>query len=189
MADDPLADRRRAHEEDYFQKKDRELIEKMREQARAEQQKRALGEVVGVTDPEVIHELADLGFTPETVKLLPLIPVLEMAWAEGGVTAAERRMVTEVARARGIDAGSAADRQLTEWLDRRPPETVFRRTTRLINALVSSGNRADLTPDDLLKYCEAIADASGGILGIGRVSADERATLARIAEELKARKK
>lgn len=189
MADDPLADRRRAHEEDYFQKKDRELIEKMRAQARAEQQRRELGEAVGVSDPAVIHELAELGFTPETVRLLPLIPVLEMAWAEGGVTAAERQMVIELARARGIEPGSAADGQLAEWLDRRPPETVFRRTTRLITALLSSGGRVDLTPDDLLKYCEAIADASGGIFGIGRVSADERATLARIAEELKERKK
>jgi hypothetical protein len=97
MADDPLP-RRRAHEEDYFQKKDRELIEKIRQQAKAQQQLRELGERVGVTDPEMSRELAELGFTLETVKLLPLIPVLEMAWAEGGVTPAERKMVVDVAR-------------------------------------------------------------------------------------------
>jgi hypothetical protein len=188
MADDPLADRRRAHEEDYFQKKDRELIEKMRQKARAEQERRELGAQVGVTDQEVIDELAELGFTPETVRLLPLIPVLEMAWAEGGVTPAERKMVTEVARARGIESGTAADRQLAEWLDRRPSQDVFRRATRLINALVSTGGRVALSPDDLLKYCEAIAEASGGILGIGRVSSEERTTLARIAEEIRGRK-
>jgi hypothetical protein len=189
MADDPLSGRRRTQEDDYFQRKDRELIEKLRRQAEAEQQLRELGERIGITDPEVSRELAELGFTPETVRLLPLIPVLETAWAEGGVTAQERKMLVDLARARGIEEGGAADRQLTAWLDRRPDESVFRRAGRLISALFASGGRFDLTPDDLLKYCEAIADASGGLFGIRRVSSEERATLARIAEEIRSRHK
>ena len=189
MAEDPLAGRRRTSEEEYFQRKDRELVERMRQRAQAELQLRELGERVGVTDPEVIHELAELGFTTETVKLLPLIPVLEIAWAEGGVTPPERKMVIDVARARGIEEDSAADHQLLEWLDRRPEESVFRRAGRLINALFASDARVNLTPDELLKYCEAIADASGGLFGIRRVSADERATLERIANEIKTRQK
>jgi hypothetical protein len=189
MADDPLSGRKRANEEDYFQKKDRELIEKLRKQAEAQQQLRELGERVGITDPEISRELAELGFTPETVKLVPLVPVLEMAWAEGGVTPEERKMVVEVARSRGIDEGSAADRQLAEWLDRRPDESVFRRAGRLIGALFASGPRFDITPDDIIKYSEAIADASGGLFGIRRVSSEERATLGRIANEIKSRQK
>ena len=187
MAEDFLSSRKRGLEEEYFQRKDRELVEKMRQRAQAEQRLRELGESMGVTDPEVIHELAELGFTPETVKLLPLIPVLEMAWAGGGVTPPERKMVIDVARARGIEEKSAADHQLLEWLDRRPEESVFRRAGRLIDALFASGVPFDLTPDDLLKYCEAIADASGGLFGIRRVSADERATLERIANEIKSK--
>jgi hypothetical protein len=186
---DPISDRRRTHEEDYFQKKDRELIEKMRRQAKAEEELRVLGERVGVTDPELIHELAEMGFTPETVKLLPLVPVIEMAWAEGGVTAAERKMVIEVARARGIEEGSPADHQLTQWLDRQPEQSVYDRARRLTGALFASGGRFEITPDDVLKYCEAIAEASGGIFGIGRVSSEERATLARISDEIKKRQK
>ena len=186
---DPTSDRRRTHEEDYFQKKDRELIEKMRRQAKAEEELRVLGERVGVTDPELIHELAEMGFTPDTVKLLPLVPVIEMAWAEGGVTAAERKMVIEVARARGIEDGSPADHQLAQWLDRQPEQSVYERARRLIGALFASGGRFEITPDDVLKYCEAIAEASGGIFGIGRVSSEERATLARISDEIKKRQK
>lgn len=187
MADDFL--RPRAHEDAYFHKKDRELIERIRQQAKAQQELRELGERVGVTDPEVSRELAELGFTLETVKLLPLIPIVEMAWAEGGVTPAERKMVVDVARARGIEEGSAADQQLVEWLDRQPAESVFRRAGRLISALFASGGRFELTPDDLLKHCEAIADASGGLFGFGRVSSEERATLVRITNEIKSRQK
>lgn len=188
MPDDPLSGRR-PHEEEYFLKKDRELIEKARERARIQQQLQELGEQVGATDPEVSRELAELGFTPDTVRLLPLMPVLEVAWAEGGVTDAERKMVIEVARARGIEAGSPADNQLAEWLDRRPVASVFRRANRLISALFESATRLTLTPDDIIKSSEAIAEASGGLFGIRRVSSEERATLDRIANEIKSRPK
>lgn len=186
--DDPSG-RKRANEDAYFQKRDRELIEQMRARAKAQEQLRELGEQVGITDPELSRGLAEMGFTPETVRLLPLIPILEMAWAEGGVTPAERKMVIEAARGRGIEAGSTADRQLAAWLDQRPEDSLFRRAGSLISALVESGGRFDMTPDDIIKYCEAIAEASGGLFGIRRVSSEERATLSRIATEIKSRQK
>jgi hypothetical protein len=64
---------------------------------------------------------------------------------------------------------------------------VFSRATRLIRAMLSSGGQTDLTADDLVKYCESIASASGGILGIGKISGEERALLTSLASELKAR--
>jgi hypothetical protein len=189
MADDPLASRKRTNEEDYFQRKDRELIEKVRQRAKVEQQLREIGEKAGVTDPEIIRELADLGFTPETVRLLPLIPILEVAWSEGGVTPPERKMLVDLARTRGIEVGTPADHQLVDWLDRQPAETVFRRAGRLISALFASGGHFEMSKEDLLKYCEAIADSSGGLFGIRRVSSEERAALGRIADEIKSRQK
>ena len=189
MADDPLFDRARAQEDDYFLKKDRELIEQLDRRRGSRRSCASLAKKWGSPMRDLIHELAELGFTPETVKLLPLIPVLEMAWAEGGVTDAERKMVVDVARGRGIEAGSTADHQLTEWLDRRPEDSVFRRAGSLIRALVESGGRFDIRPDDIIKYGEAIAEASGGLFGIRRISAEERATLSRIADEIKGRQK
>jgi hypothetical protein len=44
-----------------------------------------------------------------------------------------------------------------------------------------------VTADDLVKHCEQIASASGGILGIGRISAEERGLLASLAADLKER--
>ena len=185
---DVFADRGRSLEEDYFRKKDRELIEKMKKAAAAEESRREMGARTGLTDPEMLQELEELGFTPETVALLPLVPVVQMAWAEGGVTDAERKMLTELARSRGVEARSAADRQLQEWLARQPDDSVFARARRLIRATLTSGQeQSDLTADDLVKYCENIASASGGILGIGKISAEERALLASIASELKTR--
>lgn len=187
MSDNLLSGGKRTNEEEYFHRKDRELIAKLREKAKIREELRQLGEKIGVDDPEIIHELTELGFTTETVKLLPLVPVLETAWAEGGVSLEERKLVIDLAHQRGVEAGSAAEQQLTEWLDRQPDESVYRRAGRLISALLESGGSLNATEDDLIKYCEAIAEASGGIFGIRKVSSAERATLARIAAEIKRR--
>ena len=187
---DALAQRGRALEDAYFRKKDCELIEKIRQAAAAEQVRRDLGRKAGLDAPELIQELGDLGFTPETVSLLPLVPVIQMAWAEGGITEAERELILRLARSRGVELGSAADRQLMEWITNPPAEDVFARARRLIRAMLDSGSAqtGDLSADDLVKYCEDIASASGGILGIGRISAEERALLASIAADLNARR-
>ena len=188
MADkDIFAERGRSLEEDYFRKKDKELIEKMRRAAAAADARAEMGKQIGLTDPAMLQELETLGFTPETVVLLPLVPVVQMAWAEGGVTPAERSLIVKVARARGIQDGGAADRQLSDWLDRRPGEHVFTHATRLIRAMLAAPGHGDLTAEALVEHCEAIAAASGGILGMNRVSAEERQLLATLAAELKGR--
>lgn len=182
----PLGDRGRALEDDYFRKKDRELIEKMRQASAAEHERRELSSKTGLQDPEMIQELQALGFTPDTVVLLPLVPLVQMAWAEGGVSDAERKLIVKLARARRIEDGSGADRQLTAWLSSRPDSQVFTSASRLIRAMLDAP-AADtaLTADDLVKYCEAIAAASGGMFGINRVSSEERALLSTIARDLK----
>ncbi|MBM3818197.1 MAG: hypothetical protein FJW14_04135 [Acidimicrobiia bacterium] len=182
---DIFAERGRSLEEDYFRKKDRELIEKMRKAAAAEQARGEMGQKVGITDPALLAELEALGFTPDTVVLLPLVPLLQMAWAEGGVTAAERTLLLKLARSRGIGEGSAADSALAGWMDSNPGERVFAPAMRLIRAMLDAPGRGDLTADDLVKQAEAIAAASGGILGINRISAEERQLLASLAAQLK----
>jgi hypothetical protein len=186
---DALSKRGRSLEDEYFRKKDLELVEKIRRAAAAEQARQDLGRKAGLDDPALVQELQDLGFTPETVVLVPLVPILQMAWAEGGITPAERDLIVRLSRSRGITEGSAAERQLTEWMTSRPSAAVFERAGRLIRAMLDSGAATGgLTADELVKYCEDIAAASGGILGIGRTSAEERALLSSLAADLKARR-
>ena len=189
MAKDDAFGGKRDHEEDYFRKQDQELIEKMRKAAAADEARRALGAKSGIDDPEILREIAQLGFTVDTMSLLPLVPILQVAWAEGGVSPAERALILDVARKRGIEEGTAADRQLSEWLTHRPAPDVFSRAGRLIAVMLAAGTEAvhDLSADDLVKYCESIASASGGILGIGKVSTGERAAIEQIQAALKGR--
>jgi tellurite resistance protein len=184
--DDPTSNKR-DHEEHYFRKQDQVLIERMRLAAAAETARRALGDKTGLTDPELLEEIEQLGFTADTVSLLPLVPLLQVAWAEGAISAAERALILDFARKRGIAEGTAADEQLSMWLDTRPAPVVFSQANRLTNAILAAHGEGDLSGDDLVKQCEAIAAASGGLLGIGKVSAQERAALQEIASAFKRR--
>ena len=137
----------------------------------------------------MLQELEALGFTPDTVSLLPIVPIVQVAWAEAGVSDEERALIVQFARERGVGAGSAADHQLQHWLAERPSEDVFSRATRLIRAMLDhpEGQVKPLSVEDLVHRCEEIAAASGGILGFHKISGPERATLARIQMALKGR--
>lgn len=186
---DGMTDHIRAREEDHFRKKDRELIEKLRRADADAKTRLALEKETGLHDPAMLQELNLLGFTPDTIALLPLIPVLQVAWAEAGVSSAERALILKLARSRGIAAGSAADHQLQEWLEHRPSADTFHKATRLIAAMVDAptGGVVHVTATELIDSCDKIAHASGGIFGIGSVSPEERAALAEIAAAVKKR--
>jgi hypothetical protein len=179
----------RSREEEYFRRKDRELVERMRQAAAASEARQALEAQSGIHDPALLQELEALGFTPETVSLLPLVPIVQVAWAEGGVSAEERTLIVQLARQRGVGAGTAGDQQLATWLDERPSEDVFARATRLIRAILDTpdAERKGLTIEDLIQHCEEIAAASGGVLGFRKISAEERTLLEQIEQSLKAR--
>lgn len=185
--EDGITDHIRAREEEHFRKKDRELIERLRQADAIAKARRVLEQHTGIHDPAMLEELRALGFTPETIALLPLMPLLQVAWARAGISAAERVMIVSLARTRGIAAGSPADLRLTELLEHRPSDDTFHQATRLIRAMIDApdGGALHLSADELISLCDRIAHESGGIFGIGRVSHEEREALAEIAATIK----
>jgi hypothetical protein len=184
---DAFAERGRSLEEEYFHRKERELIDKMRVRAAADDQRRRLGEMAGVADEEVLSDLQALGYTPETVMMLYLVPVIQIAWAEGGVSQKERDLIVKAARSRGITEGTPCDQQLSLWLTTRPSDEMFEKSLRAIRTLLQAQptDARDASEKDLLSLATAIASASGGIVGFGAVSAEERQMLSHISDELK----
>jgi hypothetical protein len=179
----------RSREEEYFRRKDRELVERMRQAAEAAQERQELEARSGLRDPVLLQELQALGFTAETVSLLPFVPIVQGAWAEGGVSADERALIAALARQRGIDEAGAAGRQLAAWLETRPSDEVFERATRLVAAILEDPSGAPHAPkiEDLIRQCEQVASSSGGVLGFRKVSAEERDLLTRIEAALRRR--
>ncbi len=184
---DAFGERRRGLEEEYFHKKEKELLEKLRLRIQAEAEREQMAEALGVQDTEILSDLQALGYTSDTVALLHMVPLIQVAWADGNVAERERDLILELAGARGLEEGSPAYQQLTDWLTQRPSEEFFQDTLRIVAKLFEA-----LTPEqqaaskrDLVSYSADIASISGGILGLGRkVSREEREVIERIAAEL-----
>jgi hypothetical protein len=183
---DAFKERGRALEEDYFRRKEQELIAKMREKAAAETARAELGAKTGVADPQLLQDLQELGYTAETISLLHVVPLVQMTWADGHVSMRERDLIIEAARARGIESGSAADQMLAGWLAKRPSDELFTTALRAISAMMASRSETEraASEKDLVSYLSSIASASGGVLGFGAVSEQERAVLERVTAEI-----
>ena len=172
-------ERRRTQEEEYFRQRELSLLERMHQRA-------ALA-AAGVVDYDIAQALQDLGYQPETVPLVYLAPLVQVAWADGRLTAREREYIEAAARARGIEAGSAAHQQLVQWLDAALPDDCFRGTLhvlrRLLNALPAVERAAG--EREVIVSCYGVAGASRGLLGLGpRLSAAELSLLETIEAEL-----
>src|SRR5262249_6851303 len=174
-------------EETYFRKRDEELIERLHERQAREVERVHMAESTGIDDQATLKELQDDGYTEETIALLLLVPLVEVAWAEGGVADRERRMIFQIAQSRGITPGSRAHAQLTEWLDRRPSGRLFEDTLHAIGLMFDTlpPERRRASRENLIAYCNRIAAlVSGGIFGEGKISDEEQALIAHIADEI-----
>ncbi|KAA0255236.1 hypothetical protein FBQ97_04820 [Acidobacteria bacterium ACD] len=182
----PLHDQAKNVETEYFLRKEKELIERLRQKAEEEAKKKEMADATGVADEGILKELMELGFDRETLTLVHMIPLLEVAWADGQVSERERELVLDAARTRGVTAGSPGHEKLMGWLAERPPQVLFDRTLVLARATLAvlPDDRRDRVRKDLFAHCEAIAEASGGFLGFAKVSPEEKAALEKVAREL-----
>lgn len=183
---DIFTERERGLEEEYFLRKERELIEKLHQKLSTETVQARMEEATGIHDAEVLEALQELGYTPETVQLLHLVPLIQVAWASGDISAEEREMITQLAYSRGVQPESKAQQQLNEWLAKPPAPEFFANTLRAIRIFIAAlpENQQTDARQDLLSFSTSIAEASGGFLGFGAVSSGERQALQEITQAL-----
>jgi hypothetical protein len=164
MTKDLLKDRERAFEADYFRKQDEKLIQKMRERADLQEVAQALAEKLQVDDQELLRRVIDLGLTRGTGAAILLAPLVQVAWAEGKVTARERAVVFEIAATRGVEAGSPPHQKLEEWLRVRPRDELFETAMEVMKAGLAllTAEERDERIRGIAGACQRVAEASGG---------------------------
>lgn len=186
VEDGPLADRRRALEEEYFRSKDKELVERMRREQSASEGRRRLSEATGITDNLVLDQLQRAGFTADTAILLNLVPAIEVAWAEAPVPDAERDLILEAAQVQGVQPASVAAGQLDAWLANPPSKDVCEAALRALTIMLDtrSGDAGAARLRSLIDLCTRVASGSGGVFGFGKVSSEERRVIERLVTTL-----
>ena len=173
---EPLKDRRKALENEFFRKENERLAAELRLKRMTEESKAAMSRVSGIEDEAVLDKLVELGIGAETLAAMTLVPLVEVAWADGKVDAKERDAILKGAEAQGIEPGSEAFALLQDWLQNRPPPRLLAAWREYIAALCE-----EMLPEDrkklkreVLSRARAVAEAAGGFLGIGgRISREE----------------
>jgi hypothetical protein len=92
--------------------------------------------------------------------LVPLVPLVKTAWAEGRVTRRERHLIFEAATRMGVKPGTTAHRRLTEWLELHPTDEFYDHS---LDVLQQRWQRLDAEEKnqrrlDLLNECTRIAE-------------------------------
>lgn len=189
---DLLKERERGAEADHFRREDAKLIEKMRARAQVGEIASALAAKLRIDDAELLHRVTNLGLDQETGAAILLAPLVQVAWAGGSVTDAERKSVLDLAAARGVTSGTATYDKVVEWLDRRPADEVFDTAMAVMRvgfAVLPEQERIERIKA-LVASCRQVAEASGGglawLLGMGQaVAHDEEVVLDEITAKLR----
>ena len=172
-------------EEAFFARENSKLLKKLREEARRHERREALGEALNIDNQDVIDALIALDVYPETAVAFGLLPLVEVAWADGNVSWKEREAILKAAAGRGVDEDSTTCRILENWLQHRPAPEMLESWKRSIRTVLSAmdPSTAAIMKDGILHRTHQIAEASGGFLGLGsKISKSE----ARVLEEIKA---
>src|SRR6185369_8858945 len=190
---DVWKDRERGEEAEHFRREDAKLIEKMRARARVGEIAEALAAKLRIDDAELLRRVRDLGLDQETGATILLAPLVQVAWAGGSVTGAERRKVLDLAAARGVMHGTPVYDKLIQWLDDRPSDELFETATEVMRLgfAVLPEQERDERIKELVAACRQVAEASGGglawLLGMGdAVAPDESRVLDEITTKLRA---
>ncbi len=184
MAEEFLGDRRRALEDEFFRRQERELLQQLRSTQEETSGQAALASATGLSDSAVLHTLSTLGITPDTLLALGLVPLVVVAWADGALDARERQAIVSGLSAAGLAADSPAAQLVHSWLSAPPPASLLAAWSSYTADLA-----AQLTPEErvhlresVLGRARAVAEAAGGFLGFGsRISSAEEALLQQLA--------
>ena len=180
-----FADREKSLEEQFFARQSEELKRKLREAHEQEQMRDELRRISVVTDEHTIQRMVELGINVDTWAAISLVPLVEVAWANGNVDDKERTAVMRAAEANGVVPGSPSHEILDKWLQHRPDARLLKAWGEYIVDLCAA-----LTPeekrglrDELIARSRAVAEASGGFLGLGnKVSAEEQVVLEQLTK-------
>ncbi len=180
MTKDALNDRRQALEDEFFHRVDDQLLANMRAKTATETHRKQLQETTGIVDVTLLDELLAAGASAETVAAISLVPLVLVAWADGEIAPDERTPILKAAEENGIASESPAARLLEHWLTHQPKRELAETWKHYIAAItknMSSDSRTTLR-NDILERAKAVANASGGILGFGKVSHEEKKVIA-----------
>jgi hypothetical protein len=131
----------------------------------------------------------ELGIDKDNFRVLALLPLVYVAWADGKMQGKERATIFKLANEMQwlTESGEAL---LQKWFDERPSDEYIAKGLKVLNGLgfSSEGPGAEVTADVMqlvVLMCRDVATAAGGYWGLADpIGAAEEEALLEIAKEL-----
>ncbi|MEI6438445.1 MAG: hypothetical protein WCO69_06835 [Candidatus Omnitrophota bacterium] len=177
---DLLHDRALTLEEAFFKKHDAELLAHQRRLEKVKQTRESLAEVSGIKNAKVLDKLVELDISPKVLASMAIVPLVEVAWADGTLDAKERGAVLGGAHESGIAKGSVDYELLEHWLSHPPEARLLEAWIHYINGVceIMNEQEREAFKKALIGRARQVAEASGGILGVAlKTSPQEQAVL------------
>lgn len=171
----------------YFNQLEASIVKRLHNEAVTEQSRSELLRSTGIEDPELIDELARLGISANELIVVRFFPLVMVAWAEDHADLEERHAIQAQAQQLGIREDSTAWLLLDTWLRTPPPGIGVDAWKRYIHGVLAkmspqgTERLISLTERQMTK----VAEASGGYLGFGKVSAKERTMIDRLVKTMR----
>lgn len=182
MSDNTLNSRGHALEGKFFNDMEASQLEKFKAERAANLAVSELASLTGFRNEEVLRKLVDLGVEASSMAALNLVPMVYVAWIDRTLDTLERRTIMDEVTNAGLQDWSPAYQLLESWLDKPIPQDLFPAWAEFYTAIVAELDEsaaADLRAD-VLGGAERVARATGGFLGLGSISSDEKGALEQI---------
>lgn len=165
---DSLDSRRRNLEEAFFAERDRKLIEKKKEQRKLAEAKQNLAKASGISNDAILTKLVELNISADTVASLAIVPLVEVAWADGEVDEKEKNAILKAVNLTFSSKGRIDNALVEQWLMNRPPPELLTAWTEYIQGLSKLFSKSELATleQDIMEHAVAVAKAAGSFLGM-----------------------
>jgi hypothetical protein len=153
-----------------------------KDQLRLDLEKSGLGLATGITDEHLIGKFHTLGLRDDNLAAFLFLPVAMAGWADGTMTREEAEIASNAFQSLEPPPSQEATRLFSSWLEKKPSHELMDHWELWVEQLLEQ-----VDPESLSEFLRAIASvtkrvasASGGFLGIGKISAGEWAVLERV---------
>ncbi len=168
--------RGRVLEELFFFKHNSALIEEKQQLEKMERNLKTMAGISGISNEALLRKLFELNVQVEVLAILLIIPLIEVAWADGKMNERERAAILAAAESSRIFGGPIDSSLFEHWLQEEPPKGFLESWIFYMQGLCQllSEKERQTLESDILQRARTVAQAGQG--GAGSKSKISRKT-------------